>query len=132
MKLINWATVPIGVAVAYHNFIVPTNGWIASIVHPKYRQLQVLNESKTSCEIYHVSQLRLSPADQQPWLVYEEGFTVIPKWAECEYRGFGVFEYAIDYENILFPAKFGDNAIAHYKIVGLKNGWTDNPDEAIE
>jgi hypothetical protein len=68
--------------------------------------------------------LRLAPAEQQPWLVYEEGVTVIPEWAVCEYRGFSRGQ-----EMHAHQETYSIDFVAHYRITGIKAGWTDNPNE---
>jgi hypothetical protein len=150
-KLIDWTTVPIGAAVVYSNFIDSTTvawwirqsaeakeqtfGWTASIMHPTYSQVQVLNEDKTSCEIYHVSQLRLAPPDQQPWLVYEGGVTELPEWAECTYHGLNPVLFLGQPDiNEEFSSINDAYVLKAYKLGNgegklFKTGWTDNPNE---
>jgi hypothetical protein len=83
---------------------------------------------------YFPHQVRLAPADQQPWLVYEEGVTVIPEWAEVIYKGLtGFYEFVdhMTYEDREFETGLlADLSYLNlYKITGIKDGWTDSPDE---
>jgi hypothetical protein len=113
-KLINWAECPVGVETNFGQLCITDK----------------LNRAFCFCEfrgtsVVYLNELRLEQVSHQPWLVYEEGITVIPEWAYFEYRGFtaGIGGHIEKYSSSIAY-------VAHYRIVGIKDGWTDNPNEA--
>jgi hypothetical protein len=82
--------------------------------------------------------LRLAPADQQPWMVYEDGVTVIPEWAECTY----LIPFSEEFRKIRYWSSTkkefsrSDASAVYYKLGNVKglfkDGWTDNPNEVSE
>jgi hypothetical protein len=132
-KLIDWAQCPSG----------------ASVINQDTLDKGVLlNESESEAFVYydnhicagshHVSELRLAPADQQPWLVYEEGITVVPEWAEVKYKitesgDYGQASYLDEVKTLpdFYEENYEQYEIALYKIFGIKTGWTDSPEEVF-
>jgi hypothetical protein len=129
-KLIDWATVPKGVKVIHK----PT-GVIGELLEFRHEMPCVFYSGFIEFDYPSITNLRLAPAEQQPWLVYEDGVTVVPEWAECEY----IFGYAGGFGDLVFKSFTIQNphnvhsSIIYYKLgnsKGLfKDGWTDNPNE---
>lgn len=122
MKLINWAQCPKGVITNYGELLLVDTFSRA-----------VCFEIDEGLSVNNIGFIRIAPAEQQPWLVYEEGVAVVPEWAECEYRGVmpkmfggGVFlnEVCLNKNHLIHTA--------HYKITGIKPSWTDKPNEVTK
>jgi hypothetical protein len=135
MKLIDWAGFPIGAALVNNTdksdqYVGEFIGWVttktALIKRLKYSDSMRIFTA--SIAPFLTKKLRLAPARQQPWLVYEEGATVVPEWADCEHRGFSRFTQRVekDYK------KYAIDYAAHFRIIGIKEGLTDNPDEVTK
>jgi hypothetical protein len=123
-KLIDWATAPEGIMTNFGKVIFFMDDSLSTLT-------VVTNVAKTvsfpTIRCTSQSMVRLAPASEQHWLVYEEGATVVPDWAECAYRGFT--------SGIGGHIEKRSSSIAYigtYRIVCIKDGWTDNPNEAIE
>jgi hypothetical protein len=138
-KLIDWATAP--------RLTMTNEGEILS-VHSSYAQiLHTWQIGNRGCCIKDIalSNLRMSHIYEQPWIVYEEGLTVVPEWAEYLLK-------VKDYKRLIEPAqvdaelyseKFEDRVISSnkfyitgqafaYRIISIKDGWTDNTNEVKE
>lgn len=119
-KLIDWGTVPKGTQTSFGELLAYKDNHCE--VYWDYRMFS------NRYDIEQTNELRLAPADQQPWLPYEERVTVIPEWADITYRGYmrgrvGLHELSY---------KDGLDYFHSYKIIGIKDGWTDNTDEVTE
>lgn len=139
-KLINWATVPSGIKV--QEIMTGLTGTLLEI------------DGKKAClhfaglydlGLYDCRDLVIAPAAQQPWLLYEDGVTIIPEWAEVTLKIIYNEEYQRAYNtHVLTLAEINDNTVHCGKIVAyrlgrtrpnsglaklFKDGWTDNRDE---
>lgn len=140
MKLIDWATCPIGVATDYGRIVhVQNNGFDADFYFSGSDGLNYLNansgEWSTTTSNGFDEPVEYPPAllsaSHQPWLVYEEGVTVVPEWAVVEYRG--NYKWS-DGEVITDETKhIGElRDVFLYRITDIKEGWTENPSEVTE
>jgi hypothetical protein len=136
-KLINWSECPSGVKVVHK----PTR-LVGKFLECQCLMACVFYAGVIEVDYPSTSKIELAPADQQPWLVYEDGVTVVPEWAECEYRyAASSLIDADSSEAYLYEADAaphgGDGMAVAYKLGNgdgkiLKDGWTDNPYEASE
>jgi hypothetical protein len=142
-KLIDWATVPVGAAVVnltdkkdiytcqYRGLAVAHGAFLERLHY-----IHSLGTFCTSSGAAPYETLRIAPADQQPWLVYEEGVTVIPDWAECEYRGVYFSAFQQGYPRVVSTDIASLEYCGAYKLGNdrglFKAGWTDNPNEVKE
>jgi hypothetical protein len=143
-KLINWAQCPMGVKVL--TLTDKSDEWVGELLGSVTNRTMLIKRTKLSesmgIDVVSIAPclqkyLRLAPADHQPWLVYKEGVTVVPEWAECKYKitesaDYGGTSY-LDEVKILpefYEENYHQYEIAHYRITGIKDGWTDNHKEA--
>jgi hypothetical protein len=132
MKLIDWQQAP-RLIMTHEGEFLSLHGDYAQVLHT-WRQ----GREYSCIKDVPLSQVRLSPADQQPWLVYKEGVTVIPEWAKVIIVGFyDVHGYRHQNRDICVTLKVdcakklqANVAMANYKIIGIKEGWTDSPEAA--
>jgi hypothetical protein len=144
-KLIDWATVPNTVAVV--SLADKSDEWVGELLGSVTNKTMLIKRTKRSeamgIEVVSIAPclqkyLRLAPAAQQPWLVYEEGVTVVPEWAEASYRAV----YSDKIGKIRFASSTkaeysrSDVAPVYYKLGNskgklFKDGWTDSPNEAV-
>jgi hypothetical protein len=118
-KLINWAECPTGVKV-----VEETTGLAGTLLETDGCKAFIHFNGLFDAMLYECCVLKLAPADQQPWLMYEEGVTVVPEWAVCHYRG-------PSRQHTWCTANYTSDIayLAHYRIIAIKEGWTDNPNE---
>jgi hypothetical protein len=136
-KLIDWATAPKGTMTSY--------GELRGELLGKIFVEHVNKHGYVVTSAFDHAYLRLAPADQQPWMVYEEGVTVIPDWAECSFRMCKSSNRLGRFFDYLTPKSHSErvNALTNgyvptaYKLGKIqgklfKDGWTDNPNEVSE
>ena len=119
-RLIDWAKMPKGVMTNY--------GWLISFEGEFKERRPTLLDAEVW--FYDVSLLRLAPAEQQPWILWQGGECPVPNdiIVEVEFRNGGS---CVDEPNCFRWGKTGTSGdIIAYRIAGLAQGWTDNPEEA--
>lgn len=142
-KLIDWATAPIGMKTGSNSTFLQYRNGIATVLY-------VFKDKRTSPHLAGIDtvHLRLAPSDQQPWLLYEEGVTIIPEWVDfqlkikadgilhdrltgCVVDGV-ISSNTVHRKNTAFAYKLGyiDPKTGVTKL--FKDGWTDNPDEVTK
>ncbi len=157
-KLIDWASVPIGTSIYFG--VGQTNGGVFTgysrlsesiLLNTCARNIEARAITNTLIQsqaaIYNV---RLASADHQPWLRFEEGVTVVPEWAEVTYDVVAISnrwsrdenETLVTTEHCDHLWQLTDNGYEVYRICAyklgnakgdiIKDGWTDNSDEATE
>jgi hypothetical protein len=139
-QLIDWATVPEGVAVMMGGVVgeFVCHALDDDVCYVKTEHLGTKTSGYKTIRERTADCLRIAPADQQPWLVYEEGVTVLPEWAEVTYlvaKG-SCHEDVELFKEDEYPRRV-NNPVAQYKIGNsegklFKDGWTDNPNEVSE
>jgi hypothetical protein len=139
-ELIDWTTMPEGVAVMMGNVLgeFVCHALDDDICYVKTEHLGIKTSGYKTIRERTADCLRLAPADQQPWLVYEEGVTVLPEWAEVTYLvAKGSYHEDVElFKEDEYPRRV-NNPVVQYKLGGtegklFKDGWTDNPNEVSE
>ncbi len=128
-ELIDWSTAPVGIKTTA-GFVIHEGSTAVCI---KGDQVYIEDIDMSYPAENRFDPIALAPAGQQPWILYEEGITVIPKWAEATYRGYmrgrqGL--HGLSY-------KEGLDYLHSYKLGNIegklfKDGWTDDASEVAK
>jgi hypothetical protein len=133
MKLIDWSKLPAGVAVYSRVFpgqcaTITTADCVPCYVNSdKYGTTVIfttgLDESETRAEA-----MRLATAWEQKDILYYDWTMHIPEWLDITYTGL--------HRELLKECTTKDMDLLMYiksfRVVGLKAGWTDNPNEVTQ
>lgn len=132
-RLIDWAKMPRGVM---------TNIGKAQLGMPNIGEFQMVCNDTCSAVLIRDSplrlinpftkNLRLAPEDQQPWLLWMGGECPVPKVVKVRVllRDGIESDYVWSLHRWFYNSRTKTIEIIAYKVTGLEEGWTDNPEEA--
>lgn len=111
LKLIPWNKVPKGVATNSGEFVTVNSSGVAKLVSGNLPGFYFNHRQ--------VEYLRLAIEDEQPWIAAEVGSPL----AKTTAKSIDFLDIDVKYVDIAY-----NRAIAVFKVKGIREGWTDNPE----
>ena len=125
-RLIDWRKMPKGVMTnvgALEKQVSSTESW-AFIMH------QEDDDAPPRIVLEPNRRLRLAPSGTQPWILWKGGECPVPEGAIVDAECRGGFNLVDTGTSFRWQHSRHQNDIIAYRVTGLAQGWTDNPEVA--